>query len=128
MVAVAQFGLKLRDGPVSSEASEAEPAEDVPGDEPPGQGDLGLGQGAEGLVVSGTGRIRAVSQFADQFERTFQRKDAVEPMVADVKMAFAQGAALLLDRQDDLGERGILRPTVAHGCSSCGNSPAILWT
>src|SRR5262249_37603450 len=35
-VAVAQFGLKLRDGPVGAEAAEAEPAEDIPADEPVG--------------------------------------------------------------------------------------------
>ncbi len=65
-VAVAQFGLELGDGPVAAEAAEAEPAEDVPADEPVGQGELGLSQGAEGVAVSRAVRVRAVGQLADQ--------------------------------------------------------------
>ena len=61
MVGVTQLGLELGDGPVSREAAMAEPAEDVPADEPPGEGELGLGQRAQGL---GVGRASVVGQWA----------------------------------------------------------------
>jgi hypothetical protein len=114
VVAIAQLGLELRDGPVASEAAEAKPAEDVPGNEPPGQSDHSLGQGAEGAVMSGAGRVRAVSQFADQFKGALEGKDAVEAMVADMQMAVAEIAGLLLDAEDVLREDGIRRPGEAH--------------
>jgi hypothetical protein len=117
-IAVAQLGLELGDGPVAGEAAKAEPGEDVPGDEPPGQGDVGFRQRSEGVVVSRAGGVRTVSQFADQFQGTGQGEDTMETMVTDMEAVPTQGAGLLLDGQHDGGEGGVLRPTVAHGCPS----------
>jgi hypothetical protein len=55
-----------------------------------------------------------MSQFADQFERAFKGKDAVEAMVANVQVALADFAALLLDAEDVLPENGIRWPGEAH--------------
>ena len=67
------------------------PAEDVPGDGPPGQGERQLGGGTEGLAAKRAKAVGAVSQATGQLHGALQGVDAVETMVADV-----QGGAAVL--------------------------------
>jgi len=112
--AVAPFGPELGDGAVTGEAAESQPAKDIPAEEPPGQSDLGFGQGAEGVRVGGAACVRTVGEFADDFQGALEGEDAVEAVVADGQGALAQGAFLLLDAEDLLREDGVGRPTVTH--------------
>jgi len=114
VVGVSQFGLQLGDGPVPGEAAEAEPAEQVPGNHPPGQGDLGLGQGADGATAQRAGAVGAVGQFAHQFQRARQRMHPVEAVVAHRQPTAALLAALLLHRQHPTLELRLRRPTEPH--------------
>src|SRR5205823_4471788 len=109
-----QLRLELRHGPVAGEAAVAQPAEDVPADEPPGERNLGLGQGAEGVGMARTSPVGAVGQFADQLDGPRQGEDPVEPVIADVQGTRTADAGLLFDRENPLAEDGVGRPAIAH--------------
>src|SRR5947209_15265367 len=99
---------------MARKAAEAEPAEDIPANKPVGQGNLGFRQGAEGVVVSSTARIRAVRQFTAQLQRALQREDAMEAMIANVETTLTERTGLLFDSKRDLDELRAIRPNVAH--------------
>jgi hypothetical protein len=63
-----ELGLDLRDGPVPREAALPQPAEDVPTDQPPGQGERQLGGRAEGFAACRTSAVGAVRQATDQLQ------------------------------------------------------------
>jgi hypothetical protein len=123
VIRVLEFGSELGDGPVAGEAAKAEPGEDVPADQPPGQGDLGFGERAEGAVVSGAAGVRAVSEFADEFEGTLKREDVMKAMVADMEVVPTEKADPLLYGEDHLREPGVSWPTVTHRLASSIISP-----
>src|SRR5271154_6122902 len=93
----------------------ADPAEAVPGDAPPGQGDGRFDLGALGLGVPGAARIGAVVEPADQFDRSFQRVEVAVAVIADVHHAPADGAVPVEDVQFPVREVGLLGPEMGHG-------------
>jgi hypothetical protein len=122
---VAQLGLELGDGPVAGEAAVSQPAEDVPADEPPGQSDLGFGQGAESVGVGSAARVGTVGEFTDDLQGTLEGEDAVEAVVANGQGTSAHRAVFLLDGEDLLSKDGVGRPTVTHLSSLADGRSAV---
>src|SRR3954470_8090076 len=93
----------------------ADPAEDVPAEDPMRQGDGGLDLGADRLVMSGAGRVGAMIELADQMDGSIEVEDAMVAMIADVHGASADRAGAVQDIEFPEGEVGVVRPAVGHG-------------
>src|SRR5262249_11804733 len=91
------------------------PAEDVPADGPPGQGERQLGGGAEGLAAKRAKAVGAVSQATEQLDGALQGVDAVEAMVADGQGGAAVLAEVGLDIEHQAAENRILGPGETQG-------------
>jgi hypothetical protein len=65
LVSVEQLAPDLGDRPMAREAALADPAEDVPAEDPVGQGDGGLNLGALGPEMTRASGIGAVVELAD---------------------------------------------------------------
>jgi hypothetical protein len=111
VVRVGQFGTQLGYGPVPCKTPVPDPTEHAPADDPPGQGDLSFGQGAECACVRRAGVVGAVDQFAHQFHRPVEREEPVEPMIANRQRATTHRAVTLLDSQNLLGKHRVGWPT-----------------
>src|SRR3954468_21822588 len=95
--AVVQLTADLRDRPVSSEAAMADPAEDVPGDAPAGQGDGRLDLGALGPGVSRAAWVGAMVELADEMDGAVEGEEVAMAMVADIHQVAAMGAVAVED-------------------------------
>ena len=69
VVGVGEFVFDLGNGPVASETPVADEAEDIPADEPAGQGMRKFSGRAESMGTSRASGIGAVSETAEQFAR-----------------------------------------------------------
>ena len=70
LVRVGQFGAKLRDRPVIGETPVADPAKDIPADEPMRHRDGRFGQRTERRGTTGTAGVGTMCQLADELRRT----------------------------------------------------------
>src|SRR5512135_1096474 len=94
-----------------------DPTEDVPGDPPTGQGDRRFNLWALCPGVSGTARVGAVVELADEMDGTVEGVEVAVAMIADIHRASAGGAVAIDDVLHPEGEVGILRPEVRHEAS-----------
>src|SRR3954449_2321041 len=92
----------------------ADPAEDVPAEDPMRQGDGGLKLGADRRVMSGAGRVGAMIELADQMDGSIEVEDTVVAMIADIHGASAGRADAVQDIEFPEGEVGVFRPAVGH--------------
>src|SRR5262245_66170648 len=102
----------------------AHPAEDVPADQPPGQGQGQFGTGAEGFPACRASAVGAVRQATDQFQGPLQSVDAMETMVADVQHPPAAFAVFALDIEHQALEDSIVGPLGTHGNGSFLGRPS----
>jgi hypothetical protein len=114
VVGVFQFVLDLGNGPVSCKAAVSDEAEDVPADEPTGQGEGEFGGRTESLGSSGTVGVGAVGQAATEFQGSLQAVDAVAAAPADTQGMTAAGAGGLLHVEEHSLKDGTLWPTEPH--------------
>jgi len=93
----------------------ADPTEDVPTNDPPGQGDSGLGLGVLGPTVPGTAWVGAAVEFANQLKRTVQSENAAIAVIANMHHPSAAGTVTVNNVQLLEREVRIFRPAVRHG-------------
>ena len=111
-VGVEELAADLGDRPMSGEAAMADPAEDVPSEDPVGHGDRGLGLGADGLAMPRAAGVRAVVELADQMGVPVESEDAVMAVVADVHGAPAGRTGAVEDIEYPESEVGIFGPMI----------------
>jgi hypothetical protein len=92
----------------------ADPAEDVPSEDPIGPGDSGLGLGADGPVMAGAARVGAMVELADQMGGAVEAEDVMMAVVADIHGASADGAGPVDDIKLPGGEVRVLGPGIGH--------------
>src|SRR3954454_5073697 len=92
----------------------ADPAKDVPADRPLGWGDGGFALGALRLGVSGTVRVWAVVELADQLYGPFERVQATIAVIADRHPPTAARAVAVEDVKCEASEIGVGGPAVGH--------------
>ena len=123
LVGVEELPTDLGDRPVSSEAAMADPAEDVPSQDPVGHGDGGLGLGADGPMMPRAARVGAMVELADQMSGTVEAEDVMMAMVADVHGAAADRARTVEDIEFPGGEVRLFGPAIGHGIRPTGDDP-----
>jgi hypothetical protein len=77
-------------------------------------GDGRFNLGTLGLAVSGTTRIRAMVELADQLHRTFEGIDVTISVITDVHYVPTVWAVAIVDVEFPQREIGIRRPMVRH--------------
>jgi hypothetical protein len=92
----------------------ADPAEDVPSEDPVGHGDGGFGLGADGLVMPRAAGIGTMVELADQMSGAIEAEDVMMAMVADVHGATAGRARTIEDIEFPEGEVGLFGPVIGH--------------
>src|SRR3954463_7843156 len=92
----------------------ADPAEHIPSDGPPGQGDGDFQFRALGLGVAGTARVGTVVELADHLHRPVQGMEVAVAVVTDRHPAFTDRAISVQDVEFPEGEIGMLGPSVWH--------------
>ena len=90
-----------------------------------GQSDGDFEFGALGLGVSGTGRIGAVVELADQFHRAVQGMEAAIAVIADVHHASTDRAVAVKDVEFPQSEIRILGPLVRHPADLRDHEPSV---
>src|SRR5262249_32005902 len=113
-VGVRQLAADLRHGPVACEATVTDEAEDVPADEPTGQGEGQFGGRAAGGRTRRAGGVGAVGEAAAKLQGTFQGADAMTASAADVQDTTAAVAVGLLHVKEPSLKDCALRPTETH--------------
>src|SRR5271168_3186386 len=93
----------------------SDPAEDVPGDAPAGQGDGRLNLGALGPGMPRAAWVGAVVELADEMDGAVEGEEVAMAMVADIHQVTAGGAFPIEDVQLPGGEIGVVGPVVRHG-------------
>jgi hypothetical protein len=115
LVSVEEFPTDLGDRPVASEATVADPAEDVPAEDPVGHGDGGLDLGTDGAMMPRAAGIGTMVELADQMSGAVEAEDVMVAMVADVHDATADRASTVEDIKFPEGEVGLFGPAIGHG-------------
>src|SRR5438067_1905827 len=92
----------------------ADPAEDVPSEDPVGHGDGGLGLGADGPMMPRAAGIGTTVELADQMSGAVEAEDVMMAMVADVHGAPAGRARTIEDIKFPEGEVGLFGPAIGH--------------
>jgi hypothetical protein len=113
-VRVEEIVSDLGNPPMSRETSVPNPTKDIPADRPMRWGDGQFNLGTLGLAVSGTARIGAMVQLADQLHRAFEGMDVTISVIADVHHVTTVWAVAIVDVEFPQREIGIRRPMVRH--------------
>jgi hypothetical protein len=130
-VGVGEFGPDLWYGPVSGEAAVADEAEDVPADEPSGQGEGEFVRRADGAGAAGAVGVSALPDAAAELGGASQGVDAAVAVRACVQRPATAGTLPLWRVEDDTTEDRTLRPTETHrpapgnGSGCAHHSPTI---
>ncbi|MDB5307662.1 MAG: hypothetical protein JWO38_1864 [Gemmataceae bacterium] len=104
VMGIAQLGPELGNGPMAGKPPVPEPTEEIPGEVRPRECDREFGQGAEGVGVGSTRRVRAVDERADQFEGAADRQDPVKAVIANGQCPPTDRTVGSLDGQDLAGK------------------------
>src|SRR3954464_10742205 len=91
-----------------------DPAEDIPADGPPGQGEGDLELGALGPGVAGAVAIGATVEPAEQLDGPPELMEPPRPVVTDVHHPAAGRALPIQDVELPEGEVGLFGPVVGH--------------
>jgi hypothetical protein len=113
-VTIDQFVPDLGDGPVPGEAAVADETEDVPADQPTGQGEGKFGGRAEGGRARRAGGIGAMSEATAKLHGMLQGIDAMTAATADVQGRSAADAVGLPHVKGHSLKDGALWPTETH--------------
>ena len=92
----------------------ADPAEDVPSEDPIGHGDSGFDLGADGSMMPRAAGIGTMVELADQMSGAVEAEDVMMAMVADVHGATAGRTRTIEDVKFPKGEVGLFGPAIGH--------------
>ena len=113
--AVVQIRTDLGDRRVTRESPMPDPAEDVPGDAPAGQGEGRFDLGALGPGMPRTARVGAAIQLGDEMDGAVESEEVAMSMIADRHQVPADRAAPVDDIEFQEGEIRVLGPVMWHG-------------
>jgi hypothetical protein len=92
-----------------------DPAEDVPGDAPTGQGDGRFDLGALGLGMPRAARVGTVIKLGDEMDGAVESEEVTMSMIADIHQVPADGAVPVDDIEFQESEIRVLGPVMWHG-------------